>query len=166
MYIYMNETVKESDVRFTTNSVFNTLKDLTNIEWNKNTYDPTPKNSKIDTLDLNWNKKEKIYLNPPFSRARFFIKKLEEQLIKWKSIKKVMIILPWYFVENKEERVTSGAKWYRLFINRIRNLFNVRQYHLKNQKFYNPNIKEDILVRVYGIYFKRKGRQLKNLIYK
>jgi hypothetical protein len=77
-----------------------------------------------------------------------------------------MIILPWYFVENKEERVTSGAKWYRLFINRIRNLFNVRQYHLKNQKFYNPNIKEDILVRVYGIYFKRKGRQLKNLIYK
>ena len=68
-----------------------------------------------------------------------------------KSIKRALIILPWYFVEDKEDRVTSAAKWYKS-LRRKMSKFNFKKYHLKNQTFYNPIEKKNILVRVYAIY--------------
>lgn len=146
-------TIKETDIRFTQASTFTLLKDLTGVNW-REAYDPTPKSSKRDTLDKDWNKKANIFLNPPFSKARFFVKKLVEEMEKHKSIKKALIILPWYFVEDKKERVTSGAKWFKSL--RIRmGKFNFKKYHLKNQDFYNPIDKKMTKVRVYAIYLKR-----------
>jgi len=145
--------IKESDIRFTQGSTFKLLKELTGINW-KEAYDPTPKSSKRDTLDKDWNKKANIFLNPPFSKARFFVKKLVEEMEKHSSIKKAMIILPWYFVEDKKERVTSGAKWLKSLRRRM-GKFNYKKYHLKNQEFYNPIDKKMTNVRVYGIYLSR-----------
>ena len=146
-------TIKESDIRFTQGSTFKLLKELTGINW-KEAYDPTTKSSKRDTLDKDWNKKANIFLNPPFSKARFFVKKLVEEMEKHSSIKKAMIILPWYFVEDKKERVTSGAKWLKSLRRRM-GKFNYKKYHLKNQEFYNPIDKKMTNVRVYGIYLSR-----------
>jgi len=145
--------IKETDIRFTQNSTFKLLQDLTGINW-KDAYDPTPKSAKRDTLDKDWNKKPNIFLNPPFSKARFFVKKLIEEMEKHKTIKKSLIILPWYFVEDKEERVTSGANWFKSLRKRM-SKFNFKKYHLKNQEFYNPIEKKMTLVRVYAIYLSR-----------
>lgn len=144
------EKIKESDIRFTSSETFKLLEKLTGIDWKKS-YDPTPKLSKNNTLDKDWNKNANIFLNPPFSKARFFVKKLIYEMENHKSIKRALIILPWYFVEDKEDRVTSGAKWYKS-LRRKMSKFNFKKYHLKNQPFYNPIEKKNILVRVYAIY--------------
>ena len=146
-------SIKESDIRFTNISTFILLKELTGVEW-RNAYDPTPKSSKTDSLNKDWNKKENIFLNPPFSKARFFVEKLLNDMDKFKSIKKSLIILPWYFVEDVKDRVTSGAKWYKKLRRRMAK-YNVKIYHLKNQPFYNPIDKTESLVRVYAIYIYR-----------
>jgi 16S rRNA G966 N2-methylase RsmD len=145
--------IKESDIRFTQGSTFKLLKELTGVNW-REAYDPTPKSSKRDTLDKDWNKKANIFLNPPFSKARYFVKKLVEEMEKHSSIKKALIILPWYFVEDKEERVTSGAKWFKALRRRM-GKFNFKKYHLSNQDFYNPIDKKMTKVRVYAIYLKK-----------
>ena len=145
--------IKETDIRFTQGSTFKLLEELTGINW-KDAYDPTPKSSKRDTLDKDWDKKPNIFLNPPFSKARFFVKKLVEEMEKHKSIKKSLIILPWYFVEDKKERVTSGARWLKSLNKRMRKL-NLKKYHLKNQQFYNPIDKKMTLVRVYALYLSK-----------
>mgnify|MGYP003631083000 CR=1 FL=1 len=146
-------SIKETDIRFTQGSTFKLLKELTGVDWKK-AYDPTPKSSKRDTLENDWNKKPNIFLNPPFSKARYFVKKLVEEMEKHSSIKKVMIILPWYFVEDVKARVTSGAKWLKALRRRM-GKFNYKKYHLKNQEFYNPIDKKMTNVRVYGIYLSR-----------
>lgn len=147
--------IKKTDIRFTQPETFTLLKELTKINW-KEAYDPTPKSGKSDTLDKNWNIKSNIFLNPPFSKARFFIKKLAEELIKFSSIKRAMVILPWYFVEDIKERVTSGAQWYKTFKRQMKKQkYFIKEYHLKNQPFYDPFKKETTMVRVYGIYISK-----------
>lgn len=146
--------IKQSDVRFTQPETFNLLKELTGVNW-REAYDPTPKKGKKDLLDKDWNKKPNIFLNPPFSKARFFVKKLVDDMDKFSSIKKSLIILPWYFVEDVKERVTSGAKWFKALRRRM-SKYNYKKYHLKNQPFYDPFNKKMTNVRVYAIYLSRK----------
>lgn len=143
--------IKESDVRFTQNSTFKLIKELTGIDFKK-AYDPTPKNPKINSLKLDWKHKD-IFLNPPFSKAKVFVKKLLDDMDKFKEIKNALIILPWYFVEDYKDRVTSGAKWYKSLRSRM-SKYNFKRYHLKNQPFKRPDGKE-VFVRVYAIYLSR-----------
>lgn len=143
--------IKESDIRFTSNEFFQNMKEVTNVNW-KTAYDPTPKNPKKDGLKTSWNYK-KIYLNPPFSKARYFVKKLLDEMKNKTIIKEALIVLPWYFVENYKHRVTSGAKWYKS-MRRKMSKYKVDRIHMGNQKFITPEGKE-IFVRVYIFHIKR-----------
>ena len=149
----MNKEVKQSDIRFTKKSVFNKLKELTGINW-MTAYDPTPKNSKTNTLDKSWNY-SKIFMNPPFSKSSTFFPKMVDEFIKNKKTKKVLVILPWYQVEDIKSRVTSRPKWYSREIKRLKKVANIKTEHLGNQEFYNPIDKKMTNVRVYGIYLSR-----------
>jgi hypothetical protein len=143
--------IKDSDLRYTTKTTFDEIKKLTGEDFSK-AYDPTPVNPKKDAFKLNWIA-PKIWLNPPFSKARFFVKKLMDEMDKNKTIKKAAIILPWYFVENYAGRVTSGAKWWPSLRKRM-TPYNYKRFHLGNQPFKRPDGKE-IMVRVYAIYLSR-----------
>tara|TARA_R110002051_G_C8381402_1_gene445187 strand:- start:47 stop:487 length:441 start_codon:yes stop_codon:yes gene_type:complete len=144
--------IKDTDVRYTSNEFFKNMKIVTGINWKK-AYDPTPKNPKRDALNISWNKKE-IYLNPPFSKSRYFVKKLLDEMDKADSkIKKALIVLPWYSVENVKHRVSSRPKWYGKLRKRM-SKYNVKRFHMSNQKFLTPKGKE-IQVRVYIIYLKK-----------
>ncbi len=144
--------VKSSDIRFTTAPVYAEIKKLTGVDWRK-AYDPTPKNAKGDTLEKKW-KGPNIFMNPPFSKSKKFVGKLMDEMESNKGIKKALIILPWYQVESKKERVTQRAAWFAKERRRM-GKFNYKQFHLGNQPFYNPIDKKEILVRVYAIYLKR-----------
>jgi len=85
----MNKQVKESDIRFTSNNVFELLKKNTGVDWKK-AFDPTPKNSKINYLEKEWTS-SKIFLNPPFSKSKIFVTKLIDEMYKHQSIKKALI---------------------------------------------------------------------------
>ena len=143
--------IKDSDLRYTTKTTFDLIKKLTKTDFTK-AFDPTPIDPKKDAFQENWNHK-KIFLNPPFSKARFFVKKLLDDMDKYKEIKKAVIILPWYFVENYAGRVTSGAKWFRNLRPRM-SKYNFKRYHLGNQPFKTPEGRI-VLVRVYAIYLSR-----------
>lgn len=142
---------KESDIRYTSNELFNLLKELTNINW-KRAFDATPINPNENYLNLKWNYKN-IYLNPPFSKARIFVKKLLDEMDSNEKIKNALIILPWYHVENYKHRVTSGSKWYKVLRRRM-SKYNVDRIHLGNQLFITPEGNE-IYVRVYAFFLRR-----------
>ena len=143
--------IKDSDIRYTQNSTFKLIDELTGIDFKK-AYDPTPKDPKVNSLNLDWKHKD-IFLNPPFSKAKVFVKKLLDDMDKFKEIKNALIILPWYFVEDYKDRVSSAAKWYKSLRNRMSE-YNFKRFHLKNQPFKRPDGKE-VLVRVYAIYLSR-----------
>ena len=145
--------IKDSDLRYTTKITYDLIKKLTKIDFS-NAYDPTPADPKKDAFKEDW-KAPKIWLNPPFSKARFFVKKLLDDMDKFKSVKKAAIILPWYFVEKYARRVTSGAKWWPTLRARM-SKYNYKRYHLGNQPFKTPDGKE-VLVRVYAIYLSRSS---------
>lgn len=147
-------TAKDTDYRFTTDEVFNTINELTGVDWKK-AYDPTPKNHKKDTLNIDWDA-TKIFLNPPFSLSHKFVPKLFEEIDKNKKIKKALIILPWYQIENVKTRVSNSPIWSKILLkNTKKKDYTITKYHLGNSKFKKPN-NEISLVRVYAVYIKRK----------
>ena len=117
----------------------------------QNTKCPRFFNKEFDALKQDWN--EDFFMNPPFSKAKVFVKKLLDDMDKFKEIKNALIILPWYFVEDYKDRGSSAAKWYKSLRNRMSE-YNFKRFHLKNQPFKRPDGKE-VLVRVYAIYLSR-----------
>ncbi len=69
--------VKDSDLRFTTPATFARFRDMTGVDW-EGAYDPNPRNPTIDALSTSWDAPA-IYLNPPFSKSRLFVRKLLDE---------------------------------------------------------------------------------------
>ena len=134
--------MKDSDVRYTPPEFYRELHELTGVNWRR-ANDATPKNHKSDSLKRRW-RGNSYYLNPPFSQASSFVKKALDELSASDGPQRVLIVLPWYFVENKKHRVTSAPQWFLKARRRMRRFlvfskkFRVRFIHPEGFQYKNP----------------------------
>ena len=150
---------RKSDSRYSQKSMMKELNKRTGKRWEQ-AYDPmvgeTKKGGQTDAMKTDWNKKSSVYLNPPFSDSKRFVRKLVGDMKKDKKIKNAMVVLPWYQTESKTENRSRSYKpqWHHKLDPDMKTL-NKKEHNLGNQPFWNPHKKEMVNVRVYGIHLSR-----------
>ncbi len=128
--------MKQSDVRYTPPEFWGEVRKLTGINW-KLARDATPKHHRVDMLQRPWSARS-YYVNPPFSRSRFFVEKILDELDAGRP-KRVLLLLPWYQTENVPHRVTSLPKWSKQAQKRMRPYLKGK--HSMYVKFIHPDPK-------------------------
>ena len=154
---------RKSDTRYSHKSMIKQLNKLTRKRWG-DAFDPTIGETKAggthDALGTDWSKDmgrhKNIYLNPPFSQSKHFVRKLVGHMTESKKIKHAMVVLPWYQVEDKPGRAKNVKKpeWHKALDKDMRKL-NKKEHDLGNQRFYDPHDKKDVNVRVFGIHMSK-----------
>ena len=157
---------RKSDTRYSDKSMVRQLNKITGKRWG-DAYDPTigetKKGGTHDAMKTDWSKDmgrhKNIYLNPPFSQSKHFVRKLVGHMKTNKKVKHAMVILPWYQVEDKAGRAKNVKKpqWHKNLEKDMKQL-NKKEHYLKNQEFYNPYNKKNVKVRVYGIHLSQEPR--------
>ena len=157
---------RKSDSRYSQKSMVKELNKLTGKRWG-DAYDPTigetKKEGGRDAMKRDWSKDmgrhKNLYLNPPFSQSKHFVRKLVGHMKTNKKVKHAMIVLPWYQVEDKPGRAKNVKKpdWHKDLDGDMRKL-NKKEHDLGNQRFYDPHDKKDVNVRVFGIHLSQEAR--------
>ena len=157
------KTSRKSDTRYSQTSMIKKINKLTGKRWGS-AYDPTigetKKGGTHDAMKTDWSKDmgrhKNIYLNPPFSQSKHFVRKLVGHMTESNKIKHAMVVLPWYQVEDKPGRAKNVKKpdWHKDLDEDMRKL-NKKEHDLGNQRFYDPHDKKDVNVRVFGIHLKK-----------
>lgn len=145
--------ILQRDLRYTTDATFDIIEEITSIDW-KPAYDPIPATAKVgqDSLTMSWNEKANIFLNPPFSKSRYFVWKLLGEMDKYETIKRALVVLPWYQV--KGEHLGHPSLWFSKLAARLEK-YNVEIEPIKNATFWDPFAEKETKPRVFAVILSR-----------